>query len=91
MIVAPARLDRILNLDERSSPMKPLPLLGVLLLILGALAFVVPVSHRDDHSLKVGDAKFTVQTENREKLPPAVGIILIGGGVLSLVFGLRKN
>ena len=51
----------------------------------GALAFVVPVPHRDDHSVKVGDAKFTVQTENREKLPPAVGIVLIGGGVLSLV------
>jgi len=41
--------------------------------------------------LRVGDAKVTVQTENREKLPPAVGIILIGGGVLSLVLGLRKN
>ena len=71
--------------------MKALPMLGVLLLILGALALVIPVPHRDDHSLKVGDAKLTVQTENREKLPPAVGIILIGGGVLSLVFGLRKN
>jgi hypothetical protein len=80
-----------LNLDDRSSPMKPLPLFGVLLLILGALAFVIPVPHRDDHSLRVGDAKVTLQTESREKLPPAVGIILIGGGVLSLVLGLRKN
>jgi hypothetical protein len=71
--------------------MKGLPMLGVLLLILGALSFVIPVSHRDDHSLKVGDAKFTIQTENREKLPPAVGVILIGAGVLSLVLGLRKS
>lgn len=71
--------------------MKALPVLGVLLMILGALTFVIPVSHRDDHSLKVGDAKFTLQTESREKLPPAVGIILIGGGVLSLVLGLRKS
>ncbi|HZQ93874.1 MAG TPA: hypothetical protein VFA67_02620 [Candidatus Sulfotelmatobacter sp.] len=71
--------------------MKALPLLGVLLLILGALSFVVPVPHRDDHSLRVGDAKFTLQTESREKLPPAIGIILLGGGVLSLVLGLRKN
>jgi hypothetical protein len=91
MIVAPARLDRILNLDDRSLPMKPLSMFGVLLLILGALAFVIPVPHRDDHSLKVGDAKVTLQTESREKLPPAVGIILIGGGVLALVLGMRKN
>jgi len=71
--------------------MKPLSMFGVLLLILGALAFVIPVPHRDDHSLKVGDAKVSLQTESREKLPPAVGIILIGGGVLSLVLGLRKS
>ena len=37
--------------------MKLLPVLGVLLLILGALAFVVPVSQRDNHSLRVGDTK----------------------------------
>lgn len=71
--------------------MKALPVLGVLLLILGALSFVLPVSHRDDHTLRVGDAKFTLQTESREKLPPAVGAILLGGGVLALVLGLRKS
>jgi len=70
--------------------MKALPMLGVLLLILGALSFVVPVPHRDEHSLKVGDAKIGVSTESREKLPPAVGVILIGGGVLCLVLGRRK-
>jgi hypothetical protein len=71
--------------------MKALPVLGVLLLILGALAFVIPVPHRDDHSVRIGDAQITLQTENREKLPPAVGIILIGGGVLSLVLARRKS
>lgn len=71
--------------------MKALPVLGVLLLILGALSFVIPVPHRDDHTLRVGDARFSLQTESREKLPPAVGVILIGGGVLSLVLGLRKS
>lgn len=71
--------------------MKALSVIGVLLLILGALSFVVPVPQRDDHSLRIGDAKVSVQTEKREKLPPAVGIILIGGGVLCLVLGMRKN
>ena len=46
--------------------MKALPVLGVLLLILGALSFVIPMPHRDDHSVSIGDAKFTLQTESRE-------------------------
>lgn len=71
--------------------MKALPLVGVLLLVLGALSFVIPISHKEDHGISIGDAKLKVQTENSEKLPPAVGIILIGGGVVSLVLGLRKS
>jgi hypothetical protein len=71
--------------------MKALPAIGVLLLVLGALSFVIPLPHREDHGVRIGDAKFSVQTESREKLPPAVGIILLGGGVLALIVGLRKT
>jgi uncharacterized membrane protein len=71
--------------------MKALPLVGVLLLVLGALSFVVPVPHRENHGVKIGDAKISVETENSEKLPPAAGIVLLAGGVVALVFGLRKS
>ena len=71
--------------------MKILPAMGVLLLILGALSFVIPLPHKENHGISIGDAKIGVQTEKSEKLPPAVGIILIGGGLLSLVIGARKN
>jgi hypothetical protein len=71
--------------------MKALPLVGVLLLVLGILSFVVPLPHQEKHGIKVGDAKFSIQTENSEKLPSAVGIILISGGVVALVLGLRKS
>ncbi len=71
--------------------MKALPLVGVLLLVLGVLAFVVPVSHRENHGVKIGDAKFNVETEDSEKLPPAAGIVLLSGGVVALVLGLRKS
>jgi hypothetical protein len=70
--------------------MKALPVVGVLLLVLGILAFVVPVPHQEKHGIKIGDAKFSVQTQSSEKLPPAVGIILIGGGVVALILGLRR-
>ncbi|HWJ47975.1 MAG TPA: hypothetical protein VNS62_10000 [Candidatus Udaeobacter sp.] len=71
--------------------MKSLTLVGILLLVLGVLAFVVPVPHREDHSVKIGDAKIGVQTQNSEKLPPAAGIVLLAGGVLALVMGMRKS
>jgi uncharacterized membrane protein len=71
--------------------MKALPLVGVLLLVLGVLSFVVPIPHSENHGVKIGDAKFSVETENSEKLPPAAGIVLLAGGVVALVVGLRKK
>jgi uncharacterized membrane protein len=71
--------------------MKALALTGVVLLVLGILSFVVPLPHKEKHGVSIGDAKFSIQTENSEKLPPLVGIILVGGGVFALVLGLRKT
>lgn len=71
--------------------MKGIPLIGVVLLVLGLLVFVVPVPHRESHGVKIGDAKIGVTTENSEKLPPAVGFVLLAGGILALVTGLRKT
>jgi len=70
--------------------MKNLALVGVLLLVLGLLSFFIPLPHRENHDLKIGDTKIGVQTESREKLPPAVGIVLLAGGALALVLGSRK-
>jgi len=70
--------------------MKVLPLVGVVLLVLGILSFIVPVPHNENHGVKLGDAKISVENQSSEKLPPAVGIILIAGGVVGLIAGLRK-
>jgi di/tricarboxylate transporter len=71
--------------------MNSLRVIGVLLLVLGALALVVPVPRREDHSVKIGDTRIGVQTQTSEKLPPGVGIVLLAGGVLALVLGSRKS
>ena len=71
--------------------MKPVAMIGAVLLLLGLLAFVVPIPQREDHALKVGDTKIGVQTQSSEKLPPAVGIVLLVGGVLALVVGARQS
>ena len=71
--------------------MKNLAFVGVLLLVPGLLSFFLPIPHRENHGLKIGDTKIGVQTESREKLPPAVGIVLLAGGALALVLGSRKT
>jgi hypothetical protein len=71
--------------------MKNLAFVGVLLSVLGLLSFFIPIPHRENHGLKIGDTKIGVQTESREKLPPAVGIALLAGGALALVLGSRKT
>jgi hypothetical protein len=63
---------------------------AILLLVLGLLAFVVPMPHREDHSVNIAGAKIGVETQHSEKLPPAVGGVLLAGGILALVLGARK-
>jgi len=70
--------------------MNSVRLLAVILLVVGVLAFFVPVPHHEDHSVKVGDTKLGVETTHNEKVPPAVGIVLIAGGVVALAVSGRK-
>jgi len=69
--------------------MKSLFLVGVVLLLLGVLSFVVPIPNRENHSVRIGDAKIGVQTESSEKLPTAASVVLLGAGVLVLFLGSR--
>lgn len=71
--------------------MKSAAALGFVLVLLGVLSFVVPIPRRENHGVKVGDAKIGIQTESSEKLPPAVGITLLAGGILVLALGTRKS
>jgi hypothetical protein len=71
--------------------MKSTTLIGIVLLALGTLALVVPIPRRESHGVKIDKAKIGIQTETREKLPPGVGIVLLAGGAVALVLGLRKT
>lgn len=71
--------------------MKSVAFVGILLVVLGVLSFLVPIPHRESHDLKIGDSKIGFQTENSEKLPMAVGIALLAGGVLTLILGSRET
>jgi len=71
--------------------MKGLSMLGAVLLVLGLLAFVVPVPHSENHGVKIGDAKIGVQTEHSERLPPLVAGGLVAAGIVVLVLGLKQG
>ena len=70
--------------------MRLLTVIGIVVLVLGILAFVVavPVSH--SHSAKIGDASVGVTTHDHEKLSPAVGGVLCAAGVVLLIAGTRR-
>jgi uncharacterized membrane protein len=70
--------------------MRIVSLVGVILVLLGVLSFVVPVPHRQDHSIKIGGAKIGVQTQRSEQLPTAASVSLIAAGILAIVIGTRK-
>ena len=38
---------------------------------------VVPIPRRESRGVKIDNTKVSIQTETREKLPPAVGIVLV--------------
>jgi hypothetical protein len=71
--------------------MKGLTMLGAVLLVLGLLSFVVPIPRQEDHGVKIGDTKIGVQTETSQRLPPAVGGLMMVAGVIALVAGTRKS
>ena len=71
--------------------MRNLTYVGVWLLVLGVLALVVPIPHGEDHGVKIGDTKIGIQTESNEKLPSAVGVVLLAGGCARLGCRTRKT
>jgi hypothetical protein len=70
--------------------MKLVTVIGAVLLLLGILSFVVPLPHREEHSVKVGDTKWGVQTQTSERLPLAASIVLVAAGAACLIAGSRK-
>jgi hypothetical protein len=65
-------------------------LAGLVVLILGIASFFVALPRSENHGVKIGDASVGVTTHSSEKLPPAVGAVLVVGGILMMVAGGRK-
>jgi len=71
--------------------MRPLAIIGIIVLVLGILSFVVPVPRSERHGVNLGDASVSVTTHHDQMLPPAVGgvLCLVGAGLL--IMGFRRS
>jgi uncharacterized membrane protein YidH (DUF202 family) len=73
--------------------MKPLAIVGVLLILVGVAALVyqsVTYTSRET-VIDIGPVHATAERERTLPLPPLVGIAAVAGGVALLVAGIRKG
>jgi uncharacterized membrane protein HdeD (DUF308 family) len=73
--------------------MKPIVLVGVVLLILGvaALAYQGFSYTTRDTVVDIGPIKVDADKEKRVSLPPVIGIAAVVGGVVLIAAGMRKS
>ena len=73
--------------------MKPIAILGVVLLVFGVLALAyqgLTYTSRDT-VVDLGPLKATADRQHRIPLPPAIGGAAVAAGVLLLIAGIRKS
>jgi len=73
--------------------MKPITLIGIVLLILGALALAYQGINytRQEKVLDIGPIHATVEKHERIPLPPIVGGLALAGGIVLLIAGTRQK
>lgn len=73
--------------------MKPISLLGILLVVLGALALAyqgITYTHREK-VIDLGPIHATEDKQERIPLPPILGGLALVGGIVLLVAGAKKT
>ena len=73
--------------------MKPVSLIGILLIVLGALALAyqgINYTH-EKNVVDMGPMHVTTETHERIPLPPILGGLALVGGVVLLVMGTRSK
>jgi hypothetical protein len=73
--------------------MKPINWIGILLIVLGALALAYQGINytREKKVLDVGPAHITTETHERIPIPPILGGLALAGGTVLLIMGARKK
>jgi len=72
--------------------MKPLRILGIVLIVAGALALAYGGFSftKETHKAEIGPLKLSVQEKERVNVPQWAGLGAIAAGVVLLVVGMKK-
>ncbi|HUR36930.1 MAG TPA: hypothetical protein VM009_03875 [Terriglobales bacterium] len=70
--------------------MKPLFLIGVVVLVLGILSLFIAIPQRERHGVSAGGASLSVETKTSEKIPPIASGVMIVVGAGLMVAGRGK-
>ena len=72
--------------------MKPIMILGIVLIIIGAIALgyhgITYTTH--EKVLKIGPIEATKETEKTIPLPPVLGGFALAGGIVLTIIGAKK-
>ena len=73
--------------------MKPITLIGIVLLVLGALALAYQGINytRTEKVLDIGPIHATAERHERIPLPPVIGGLALAGGIVLLVMSARQK
>jgi uncharacterized membrane protein len=73
--------------------MKPAMMIGILLVVLGALALAYQGFNytRQEKVIDVGPIHATAERQEHVSVPPILGGLALVGGILLVVAGARKN
>lgn len=78
---------------EGKEPMKPIVLVGVVCIVLGlaALAYQGITYTTREKVIDVGPVQVTAEKEHTIWLPPLLGVVALGTGVVLVVVGVRRS
>jgi uncharacterized membrane protein len=81
------------RLIKEKNKMKPVTWIGIVLVVLGALALAYQGINytRQEKVLDIGPIHATAETHERIPLPPIVGGLVLIGGIVLLVAGARQK
>lgn len=71
--------------------MKPLAIVGLIVLVLGIASLFVGLPRTESHGIKVGDASVGVQTKTNERIPMAASVAMIVAGGVITAMGMKKS
>jgi Na+-transporting methylmalonyl-CoA/oxaloacetate decarboxylase gamma subunit len=81
------------NQEREESAVKPVTLVGVVLIVLGilALAYQGITYTTREKVVDLGPLKITADKEKSIPLPPILGALALAGGVVLVIVGARKS